>query len=208
MKPNWAEDNLQVIRTLMERSAIYRCALAPIMLCAGLLGVAAAFVGELGGFHSTRGFVGLWLLTAVVALTAAYLLARRQSLKDAEPFWSPPARRITQALLPPFFGVAVLTLILAQKWQHESVIVGWLISIWALFYGCALNAAGFFTPRGIKLFGWGFILCGCGLALGLALSENAWPAKSPHAVMGVLFGGLHLAYGVYLHFTEKRKNEA
>ena len=39
MKPKWAEENLQTIRTLMERSAVYRRALAPIMLFAGALGV-------------------------------------------------------------------------------------------------------------------------------------------------------------------------
>ena len=31
MEPNWAAEHLQVIRTLMERSALYRRALAPIM---------------------------------------------------------------------------------------------------------------------------------------------------------------------------------
>jgi hypothetical protein len=25
--------------------------------------------------------------------------------------------------------------------------------------------------------------------------------------MGLFFGGLHLAYGVYLYFTERRRNE-
>jgi hypothetical protein len=29
-----------------------------------------------------------------------------------------------------------------------------------------------------------------------------------HVMMGVLFGASHLAYGVYLYFTEPRKNEA
>ncbi len=45
MEPKWAEENLQTIRTLMERSAVYRRALAPIMLFAGLLGVTAAATG-------------------------------------------------------------------------------------------------------------------------------------------------------------------
>ena len=45
MKPDWAEENLQTIRTLMERSAVYRRALAPIMLFAGAVGAAAAIIG-------------------------------------------------------------------------------------------------------------------------------------------------------------------
>ena len=37
----------------------------------------------------------------MVALAGSFLLVRRQALKESEPFWSPPTRRVTQALLPP-----------------------------------------------------------------------------------------------------------
>ena len=46
MEANWATDHLQVIRTLMERSALYRRALAPIMLTCGVIGIAAATAGR------------------------------------------------------------------------------------------------------------------------------------------------------------------
>ena len=60
--------------------------------------------------------------------------------------------------------------------------------------------------RGIKLFGWVFILIGCGLLLSM-LSETLLKREaSVHLVMGGVFGGLHLAYGIYLYFTEQRKN--
>ena len=45
MEPNWAAEHLQVIRTLMERSAIYRRALTPIMLLLGSFGVLASIIG-------------------------------------------------------------------------------------------------------------------------------------------------------------------
>ena len=38
MESNWAEENLQTIRTLMERSAIYRRCLAPITIYVERLG--------------------------------------------------------------------------------------------------------------------------------------------------------------------------
>ena len=61
-------------------------------------------------------------------------------------------------------------------------------------------------PRGIKLFGWVFILGGCGL---FALGPPDGPRSLyAHGVMGLFFGALQLAYGVYLLCTEKRKNEA
>src|SRR5438132_840899 len=122
MESDWAAENLRVIRTLMERSAIYRRALAPMMLLAGSAGTVAATAG------------------------------------------------------------------------------------WLAFYGCALHAAGFFMPRGIKLFGWTFILGGCGLSA-LGAPDVPRPLYA-HGVMGLFFGGLHLAYGIYLFCTEKRKNEA
>jgi len=45
MESNWAAEHLQVIRTLMERSALYRRALAPIMIFNGVVGLAAAGLG-------------------------------------------------------------------------------------------------------------------------------------------------------------------
>ncbi len=45
METNWAAEQLQTIRTLMERSAVYRRALAPIMLFVGFVGVLAAAIG-------------------------------------------------------------------------------------------------------------------------------------------------------------------
>ena len=58
----------------------------------------------------------------------------------------------------------------------------------ALFYGCAVHAAGFFMPRGMKLFGW--LIIG---VTGVALLAVAWVVPTPsarldHAFMGALFG--------------------
>lgn len=80
----------------------------------------------------------------------------------------------------------------------------WCIRAWILLYGLALHAAGFFMPRGIRLFGWIFIVVGLVMILGMQQLVSV-PA---HFLMGAVFGGLHLAYGIYLFFTEPRKNEA
>src|SRR5277367_4541520 len=104
MKPDWAEENLKTIRTLMERSAVYRRALAPIMIFAGLLGVAAAALGLCCHLETMLAFGTFWLGTAVVVVAGAFLITRRQAIKDKENFWSPPTRRVGQALLPPLFA--------------------------------------------------------------------------------------------------------
>jgi uncharacterized membrane protein YfcA len=110
MESNWAAEHLQTIRTLMERSAIYRRALAPIMIFNGVVGSVGGVCGWRVQIGSARGFILFWSGFALVALIGSFLLVRRQALKDAEPFWSPPTRRFAQAMLPSFvvgfvFGV-------------------------------------------------------------------------------------------------------
>jgi len=158
MKPDWAEENLQTIRTLMERSAVYRRALAPIMFFAGLVGLATMGMGMFFHMNSAREFCGLWLGAAVVAVASALLIARRQALKDKEVFWSPPTRRVAQAILPPLLAGMCLG---AFPVFTDTGGLTFASTLWVLFYGCALHAAGFFMSRGIKVFGWLFITGGC-----------------------------------------------
>ncbi len=211
MPPSWAEENLKVIRTLMERATIYRRALAPTTLMTGGLGVAAAVIAMVFPIRSPREFSIYWLTISLIGLIGAYLIVRRQALRESEPFWSPPTRRVTQALLPALLVGLTLGLMLLFRLEAPLIHVWWLPPIWMALYGCALHAAGFFMPRGIKLFGWIFVIGGCFLFLGVntvAASPNSVPpVKHAHLIMGATFGGLHLAYGLYLLFTEQQKNE-
>ena len=203
MNPNLAEENLQTIRLLMERSALYRRALAPIMLLAGLLGLLAAAIGLIFHLESARAFAGLWLGTACVMVTSAFLLARRQALKDHEAFWSPPTYRVGQAMLPPLVSglfLAGLLALLDNNWAMDFP----MALIWLLFYGCALHSAGFFMVRGIKWFGWVFIITTVLLMIFVHLNTRIVTPPAANWVMGSLFGGLHLAYGSYLYFTERK----
>ena len=207
MEPNQAVENLQVIRTLMERSAIYRRALAPIMLFTGAIGVLAAGAGLHFRVEEPRKFTELWLGTAVVAVAGAFLLARRQAIKDQESFWSPPTRRVGQALLPPLLCGLFVGLMLTML-DADWVIDFPMAIVWMLFYGCALNAAGFFMTRGIRLFGWIFIMGAIGIVVQRMLANSNLRPQIPNLTMGFFFGVLHLAYGAYLYLTEKRKNAA
>ena len=192
----------------MERSTIYRRALGPIMLAVGVVGIGAAMCGWVGNIVTERMFILFWLAVSLVAISVSYFMARKQAIKDGEDFWSPPTRRVTQALLPPLFGGMVLGFFMLGPQADEAHSTWLLPPLWMILYGCALHAAGFFTPRGVKLFGWGFILSGAGLAAGILLSGHAYPLLYAHGAMGFFFGGFHIAYGAYLHFTEPRKNEA
>ena len=76
MESNWAAEHLQVIRTLMERSALYRRALAPIMIFNGIVGGGAAVLGWALRVGSVQAFILFWAAVAVVGLTHRGLAAR------------------------------------------------------------------------------------------------------------------------------------
>jgi hypothetical protein len=217
MDSNWAAEHLQTIRTLMERSAVYRRALAPVMSFIGALGTAGAILGHLLKIDSPRGFIFFWIGIACMAVAGSFLLVRRQALRDAEPFWSPPTRRVTEAFLPPLTAGLIVGLVLALRLGSSPapgmpdiahvICMLWLPLGWIVLYGCALHAAGFFMPRGMKVLGWIFVLGGpllfaAGIPDGFSRSDYAY------GIMGSFFGALQLAYGIYLYFTEKGKNAA
>jgi hypothetical protein len=198
METNWAAENLQTIRTLMERSALYRRALAPITTFVGIVGIIAAIAGCL--FLPTNGnvFVTYWMAISLVAILGALFIVRRQAVRNAEPFWSPPARRVAKAMLP-----ALLVGVLYGCFSVGNPTI--LVLIWTQLYGLALHSAGSFMPRGVRLFAWGFLIAP--IVTFFVLDHFHDKRISDHLLMGLLFGASHLAYGIYLYFTEKRKNE-
>lgn len=218
MEPTRAAEHLQVIRTLMERSALYRRALAPIMMSVGAVGVLAAAVGFGLQISSPASFIVYWYVVGALGLSGALLLVRRQAWQQQEPFWSPPTRRVAQAMLPALTaGFVIGTVVFlgeplrggtarAPLPETDVLALVSLPAIWVVLYGCALHAAGFYATRGMRLFGWVLVAGGCA-ALGLVRSGHPLPQLG-HGIMGFFFGCLHLAYGIYLYFTEPRRNEA
>jgi len=209
METNWAAEQLQTIRTLMERSALYRRALAPIMIFVGILGGAGGAIGWLLKVNSAHGFIWFWLGIAAFALVGSFLVARRQALKESEAFWSPPTKRIAAALLPPFSIGAFISIVGLVGFDNGVMgnEITLLIAAWAWLYGCAIHSAGFFLPGRSRLFAWPFVLAG-GALFGAAWLAELSVEVSLHLIMASVFGGLHLAFGIYLYFTEKGKNVA
>lgn len=222
MNEDSALENLQTIRKLMERAALYRRALAPLMTYAGLLGIAAAVLGILARVATAAAIISYWLAVAFLGVIGVMLLVRRQAFRSAEPFWSPPARRVAMAMLPCLVsGLCVSLWFLFSCSRPAAVdpptgiagdcgmLVG-LAGLWAILYGCALNAAGFFASRGLRLLGWLFVAAGIGLFAWLLLihrqdqPDAEW--QTIHWIMGVGFGLSQLAYGIYLYLTGEEQN--
>ena len=73
MEPHQAAEHLQIIRTLMERSALYRRALAPILLWCGVLGLSGAGLGLWLRANTMMQFGSLWLGVAILALSLIHI---------------------------------------------------------------------------------------------------------------------------------------
>ncbi len=200
-----AQEHLQVIRTLMERAVLYRRALAPTALATGSVGTLAALTGACCLQGSPAHFVVFWLSAAGVALALAAVIIRRQALRETEPFWSVPTRRVLSALWPPLAGGVLAAGALFAFSTAETMFPLILPPIWMVLYGCAMQAAGFFMQRGIRLLGLVFIVIGSTWPL-VELGLQQWlpPYKVGHFSMGLMFGVGHLAYGAYLKLTEPK----
>ena len=220
---DWAKENLRVIRTLMERTSLYRRTLAPIMIYAGVVGLLAGSLAEWQRIRGLDKFALFWLCVGLVSIAGAFLLVRRQAIADKDKLWSPPTRRIFQSAAPLlcvgiflgiseiFWSTAATNPLFKSDPRHP---ITRLVALWLMCHGGAMHAMGFFMKRGIKLFGWILILAGMSLyiALNVPLIIARLPEPTPdrygHLLMGILFGGAHLAYGIYLYFTEDNTDEA
>ena len=208
MDNHLATEHLQTIRTLMERSALYRRALGPICTFVGVVGILAAVAGWALKTHGAGAFALYWMAVALVEIIGALILMRKQAYQQGENFWSPPLRRVAQAMFPPLLvGFVFGSIVVGGFWPLGTMVISVLMMFWTMLFGLALHAAGFFMPRGVRLFGYAFIAAGCALIPALFWNPYEHYDFSPHWVMGIVFGASHLAFGVYLHFTE-RKNEA
>jgi hypothetical protein len=206
MSTQWAEENLNTIRTLMERASIYRRALTPVAIAVGVLGMAAAGLAEGMGWAVQNNFAGYWLGVGVVTVLAALLLVRRQALQADEEFWSPPTRRVAQVMAPLLLaGMGFGVLEILNTGGCDSIR---LIALWMVLYGGALHAAGFFMQRGLKLVGWIFVISGSICLYLHTMGDVKWLGESnANWVMGWAFGANHLAYGLYLKLTAKPVEE-
>ena len=188
----------------MERSALYRRALAPVFTVAGIFGVVSALLGWLFQVGQTGSFVVWWLGVAAFGLVVAFLMIRRQAWQAGESFWTLPTKRVTAALAPAIIAGLVVTILIARLPldSHSEILL--LVAWWHLSYGLALMSAGFFTPHGIRRLGGTFLCCGLVIAALYGDPRAAFLINpiSQHLMMGVTFGLGHLLAAGWLRATE------
>ena len=158
MEPNSsAEEDLRVIRSLMERATVYRAISAPSALVAGLLSLVTAGAIYLnnevhpviGRAVRPREFVVAWIVVFILSAAANAYFLHREAAASARVFISPGMRLALRAILP-----NLLIPIMFTVWFFQTGYLGaqelQLVAVWVAFYGLALLSTSLFAPRSLR----------------------------------------------------------
>lgn len=186
-----AEQNLEIIRTLMERGTRYEHLSARAGLQVGAIAVAGALSFVWLDPAAPHAFGEVW--GAVFALALCVMVREQVAEVRAAgvELWTRPAREIVRSLLPALAMAAALTVQAFARGRHLE-----LPGIWMLCYGVGALATSTFAPPVVFSIGVAFLGCG---ALTLWLGP-AWAVP----MMGLVFGGGHLLLGVGLLSARRR----
>jgi hypothetical protein len=192
MDPQEAARNLEVIRTLMERTTQYQFLTARAGVAAGILASVGALIFLLLDANDPAVFGAVWGMVFIGSLTATCLGTVMRSRECGDPVWTRQTRTVVNALAPSLFAALVLTLFFFIRGEHL-----WLPGIWMLCYGQGALATAAYAPAPIRQLG--LAVLGLG-ALTLALG----PAVAV-LMMGLVFGIGHIALGIVLLSIERRQ---
>ena len=205
-----AEDDLRIIRSLMERATVYRAISAPAALIAGFLSIFAAAAIYLNNHASAnrpvqgRAFAVIWLVVLVLAVGTNAFFISREAKKDHRPFISSGMKLSLRAIAPNLLipaGVTLWFLVSGYKGAAEQE----LVVVWVIFYGLALLSTGLFAPRSLVCLGWAFLASGLALPA-LRNLVGDLPPNVPNIAMGITFGLYHLVYALCA-WPRKRADE-
>ena len=195
-----AEEDLHVIRSLMERATIYRAISAPTALVAGVLSLLSTGIVYLnndvrlvfGRPVGPREFALIWIDVLILVLAANTFFVWRQARSSGRPFISPGMKLALRAIAPTLLVPMAFTI-----WFFKRGYLGGqeleLVVVWVVFYGLALLSTALFAPRSLTLLGWAFLLTGVAIPVLINLLDEL-AGDVPTVVMGLAFGLYHLVY--------------
>jgi hypothetical protein len=206
-----AAQNLETIRSMMERATVYRMISGPTALFAGLLAVVLPWIVPLfEGMKLFSEWKWVWFGVAGTIIIFNSVLVIIKAKREGESIFSPGLRMGLRAILPAMVIGFVIGLL--QPQNFHPVILAW---IWMLCYGVALMATVSFAPRSLWWLGCAFVVAGlyhfrlwpsygCGVEQGwTGIGDGLWVANM---AMAKTFGIFHLIYGLYVIFIENKRS--
>jgi len=191
-----AEENLRVIRDLMERSTRYSTFSGLSGVCAGLVSIIGCLVQKfwvlsLPAASQFAAFLVNWTIVVVLAIGIDFVLTKRRAPLVGKTINSHLGRQMFIASFPGLFTGALLTLFFLQHGLVDSI-----YPFWMLAYGIAVGAVGQFSQREVSRLSAGFLAAGT-LTFILSSLPLGLSAGSVGLIMtAVSFGGFHSLYGL------------
>jgi hypothetical protein len=186
-----AEENLRVIRDLMERSTKYSTFAGVSGILAGIASIVGCLAtSTLERARPTTGefpfcFLLVWSLVIVFALGADYLRNKRRAARVGKHVISRLGKQMLLGSAPGLGTGVLLTLFFLR---HG--LLAYIYPVWMLCYGIAVCAVGQFSQREVSYLGAAFLWIG---TMTLLLPQE-WGLL----MMAVSFGGFHILYGILM----------
>jgi hypothetical protein len=178
-----ALDNLQFIRSAMERAGSFTAVPGWGMVVVGSTALAATWLALRQARDAD--WLAVWLSEAVLGVIVGGAAMVQKARAANDPLLSGPGRRFGLSFLPPIVVGALLTIAL-----HRVGLFALMPGIWLLLYGTAVATAGAFSVRVVPLMGVCFMLLG---TAALFTPTRLWPW-----FMAAGFGGLNIAFGIII----------
>jgi hypothetical protein len=182
-----ALDNLQFIRSTMERAGSFTAVPGWGMVVLGATALAASwFAGSLPvapvyGASQNR-WLWVWMFEALLGAGIGVAALLYKALRAGDTIVNGPGRRFGLSVLPPFLVGALLTFVL---WQAKQLQL--LPAVWLLCYGAGIVTGGAFSMRIVPVMGICFMILGAAALFG-PVGWQAW-------LLAGGFGGLHILFG-------------
>jgi hypothetical protein len=199
---NKSQEDIDTIRTIMERSTRFISLSGLSGIVAGLIAIAGSIVAiimildgntdgnfaQLASAESKRMAQMLFidaLLVLTLAVAFALILSNRKAVRQGVNIWTPVSKRLLLNLSIPLIAGGLFIIIL-----YNRELFGLIIPSMLIFYGLALVNAGKFTFSEIFYLGLLEILTGLTAGLFPEYGIFLW-------IFG--FGFLHIVYGLVMY---------
>jgi hypothetical protein len=178
-----AVENLRYIRDTIEAAGTFTTVPGKGCIAMGITALAAAALESVPELASS--WLQIWVGAAIMACAVALFFMEEKAKAQGLSLRRAVARRFFMTLVPAFVAGGVLTAALVDDVSRSSI-----TGLWLLLYGSGLAACGVFAIPAVLAAGLAFMAIGT-VALGL-------PADWSPAILGLGFGGVHIALGVVI----------
>ncbi len=196
-----AASQLRYIRETMQRTATFTAVPGWGGVAMGVTALGAALLAAQQ--LTVVGWMRVWAAEALVGIAIGAWATARKARQSEAPLLSGQGRKFLLGLLPAVLAGIALTLavygfdigptneyFVRRGAVEATASLRLLPGLWLMLYGAGVVAAGMFSVRLVPLMGGCFMLLGA-LAL---LAPAVWGT----AFMALGFGGLQIAFGLYI----------